>query len=985
MNRSHARDRRAHIAGLLLASSAAALVSASQASAQAAPALPTTTAPADTGAVSEVIVTGTRLATGFTTPTPVTVVGAAQISQRANPSIADSLQELPSFRTTGGTTQGQYGSMTVGQALLDLRGLGPQRTLVLIDGRRPAPDNATGTFDVNMVPTSLVDRTEVVTGGASAAYGSDAVAGVVNFVLKDKLNGFVGNAQYGITSHDDAKSRVFSFGYGSDFSDGRGHVLVGADYSKQDPAGNMYSRDWGQREGGLLTLPATRAGGLPANILTTGVESTDLPGSLVTSCRNAAGATLSGAACPVYGTTFNSSGQATPFQFGSLVAAPLGSPFGMIGTTNYGNALWHNQQIVLGSNRYAGLAKVTYDLTPDTSVYLEGMVGRFQVSGGTIDYNAAANFIQVKANNPYLPAALAAQMASLGITQLGMNRDNTDIGGLYPSNTNRDEQVTAGIKGSLAGGWKWDAFYSWGLGTFQYHSANATIIPNYVAALYAVPGPNGSVVCGPVATNPMLSDLNPGQLAYLQSTQAAGCVPFNPFGPSQNSQAALNYVRGTMMQHTEFRRDNAAINLTGSPFSTWAGPVDLAFGGEWRHDNVAVTVPSSIDTLSLATAYFAVNPLPGAGVVSVYEGYVEAGVPLAKDVPFAKSLDLNGAIRETHYSTSGNVTTWKIGGTWDVNDMLRFRLTRSRDIRAPALTETSIPPNLGYGQVTRPDIGVAAQVSTGSADNPNLQPEIADTWTGGLVVQPTWDWARGLRLSVDYYNITINGVIATLSSTQVLNGYYLQHNQSYAQYFQFDNSQIGFNAIRLAYQNLNTQKANGVDMNVDYRVPTASLGIPGALSLSMVASWLNQNETFNPDGTSQGNLASALPRLRVTSTLTYQLDKFGAYLQMRNSSGFKYRFTNYGPDSPYYNPASALSINDNKLPSAVYFSLGLNYNIVEDGNRNLQVYGVVDNLLDKDPPAAVGPLLAGGASGSGGYNPYDLLGRAYRVGIRFKY
>jgi len=335
---------------LLLSASASILALAGAHGARAQQAVPA-------GQVEEVVVTGSRLQTGFSAPTPVSVIGSALLEARGKPTIGETLTELPAFKQGGGVGNA-YGNQNVGQSLLDLRGLGATRTLVLIDGYRRVATQANGTLDTNTIPSLLVDRTEVVTGGASAAYGSDAVAGVVNFVMNRRLEGTKATVQAGMTDEKDAKELLLGFAHGLALSGGKGHFIIGGEWSRGDGSGTMMSRDWGRKLPGLVALPATRAAGLPAFLITNDAQSTIPPGSLITSCLQG-GVLRSGTACAVGGLTFDNSGNPVSFQFGT----PVGSST-MVGGGNPG-MIYTTKDILLrgGFDRKAAMASINYEFS----------------------------------------------------------------------------------------------------------------------------------------------------------------------------------------------------------------------------------------------------------------------------------------------------------------------------------------------------------------------------------------------------------------------------------------------------------------------------------------------------------------------------------------------------------------------------------------------------------------------------------------------
>jgi len=933
---------------------------------------------ADDDAVKDIIVTGSRLqANGFTTPTPVTVIDQDQLKSRGATDVQDVLMEIPAFRGVTGARQTTGASYAVGQGLLDLRGLGPKRTLVLVDGERHVASNADGTFDTNVIPSALIDRIDVVTGGASAAYGSDAIAGVVNIVLNEKLQGIRGTMQFGTSQRWDAKEGLFNVAAGTGFAGGRGHIVFGLDYSHDDPAGTEYSRGWGRKETALISLPASRPAGTPALYLSDQQHLVAPPGSLVVSCVRG-GVALAGAACPIGNLTFNGSGQPVAYNFGS----PRGA-FQMAGGDNDGYNQFRNQYLKVGGQRITGLAHLTYELSSNVIGFAEFSMGRSQVSSRSSDYINSGTII-IQRDNPFLPAALASQMDANGITRFNLARLNyAQQDGVQIKNEDTFWQGSAGLRGRVFNDWKWDVSYTHGNNRFWYKPQGITILPNYLAALYVVRDNIGNPVCGPIASNPMFAALSPAQRTVFAGLVSSGCVPFNPFGPTSESQAAINYVAPQNTQNlTKYFMDTASFNLAGSPFKTWAGDVSLALGGEWRRERVSVVSDPYTAALTSSNAYFAgAPPLPGSGSVSVKEGYAEIGIPLARDIPFLKSFDVNAAVRLTDYSSSGTVTAWKAGATWDIADGLRIRGTRSRDIRAPNISELYLRGNDFSISAVNPLTGATNNINSAAAANPNLKPEIAETWTVGVVLSPKW--IDGLKISVDYYSIKLKDVIARISPTNVISRYYSGQRPDYAQYFTFDASvPVGFSRLDIPYQNLNRQESRGLDINVDYRVPINRIGLPGSLRLTAVGSYLQKFETFDDVGVSLGDLAGALPKWGWNGNLNYQIGKFSTTLNVRYNSSVKYNILLTGPDLPNYNPASPTSISKNLFPAAVYFGLQAQYEI----RNGIVVYGIVDNLFDKDPPAGSFAMLSGlGGTPSSQYNPYDNIGRYFKAGVRFAF
>lgn len=897
-------------------------------------------------AVSDIVVTGSRLQnTGFAAPTPTTVVDRGQIDQRAPTAVDSIVNRLPSVRQTAGNGQAQRLFLS-GQAPIDLRGLGPVRTLTLLDGERFTPTSDDGTVDSNIIPIGLLDRIDVVTGGASAAYGSDAVAGVVNLVLRKKLSGVRLSAQQGITEAGDASEHVFTLAAGTDFASGRGHVIVGGDYSQNDGAGTIYSRAWGRRQPYLVANGANRAAGVPAQSFATDVTySAQTTGGIITSG-------------PLRGTAFGIGGVPYAFNYGQVLSSLMigGGP------NERGNPNG-NFPLLTPNKRQTALVRVDYDLTDSVSAFVEGNYGETQSNGFSGFYQGSAI---IDRDNPFLPTATRNEMLRLGLRTITVGKLFADYGGTQLHSSRRTLRGSGGLKGKLFGDFTWDVGAQYGETKVQVDVLEAHVA-NFLAAVNAVRAADGSIVCGPIATNPNLT-------AARQAQVQDGCQPLNIFGSGSASPQALDYVTGKGGAHnySTITRFVAGANLRGSPFATWAGPVQFATGLEYRRDTVDATASAA----SLAGAFNAANYGDYNGAVNVKEGYVELGVPLAKDVAFARSLDLSAAARLTDYSTSGSVTTWKVGGTWEPFDGLRLRATRSRDIRAPSLNDLFYyKPSGGLINITNPFNGASGRLSASAVGNPDLEPERADTTTLGVVVEPKWEWVRGFRASVDYYNIRINRAITTVAAADVVLRCF-QGQQRYCPAITFDNSAFGIANVNTQPYNLNVVQVRGLEGALAYQ--TRLPGDAGRLNFHVLATRTLNLKTFD-----QGNVvdragalqSGGVPKWAGTGDISYSRDGFLATLSARVFSASKFDATLFDPSDAAYNPASGSSVNDNRFPGAAYFDFYAEQT-VRSGNASFTLYGSVENFTDKDPA-----LFAATSITSGG-NPYDLLGRRFKVGVR---
>lgn len=882
----------------------------------------------------EIVVTGSRLQSGFTAPTPVTVVGEARIENRAPSNVAELVNELPAFRQSAGQTQAQRVSQN--QNTLDLRGLGSSRTLLLIDGRRQT------TSDTNTIPVSLIDRVEVVTGGASAAYGSDAVAGVANFILRKDLDGVRANLQTGISQYGDNAERVINIAAGTTFADNRIHVIAGFDYSQNDGVGTIYRRDWSRVQPNLVANGSPRAAGVPAQSLLDDITyATQSAGGVINS-PNA-----------LRGVAFGPGGSLYPFQYGTVIGSVMQGGSNPLGSSN------GNWPLKVPLKRIAGLGRIGVDLSENVSVFAEVAYADVTSHGYTSFFQQPSLIIPT--SSPYIPAALRPLIPA-GTTSITIGRFFTELGGFDTPNYRQTFRAAGGIDAKLFGNWKLNAYYQYAKTTNLVTDATNIATANFRAAAYTVPDANGNPICGPIATNP---NLTAAQRAVVQP----GCQPLNLFGVGAPSAAALAYVQGNGVQNRN-DLDNishiVAASVNGTLFSTWAGPVEVAFGGEARWDTEIATS----DELSRVNGWAATVGSEYSGKQQVKEAFAEFGVPLVRGAAWTKSLELNGAVRRTDYQTSGAVTTWKLGATWEPTDWLRLRGTRSRDIRAPGLRELYRVGGGGtFAGIVNPINGQTGSLASRGAGNSGLVPEVADTWTGGVVLSPP---GSGLRFSADYFNINLEGVIATPSVQDVLQRC-AQKVQAFCDLIVFDNSIFGITAVVTRPENLNRLKTDGLDFEFSYRTRVGE----GTLDLHALATHIFHLTTVETTGaTDRAGSAQngGIPSWVGNAELSYEQGPVIATLGARYFNAMLYDASFIGPDDPKYNPALSNSINDNTLPGRTYFDLSLRFNVVDGPRTKMQFYTVVSNLLDKDPPSSSLVLTSG--------NPYDVVGRTFKFGVR---
>lgn len=922
--------------------------------------------------IDEVVVTGSRIQnSGMTSPTPLTVLNADQFKQTAPSSVDDIIAQLPAMRMNSGPNQVQRnaGSISTAQSVTNLRGLGGQRTLMLIDGQRPVPTNAQGTTSTSIIPVELVRRLEVVTGGASAAYGSDAVAGVVNFILKDKIEGLQGSVYAGRSMRGDNNEIGFSLATGLSLMDDRLRIIAGGDYNDNDGVGNIYSRGWSEVEpgnsGNPLSFGATRPAGTPAFGWANGVEyATQTPGGVINTARTATGATT---------TLLN---QLAFAGDGSLYRLVRGPVFGNLMINSSSNpiatpiAQWNLKQPL---EQLSTMAKAVYDVNETTTAWAQASYAWANVF--TLSQYHQTPTVTILQSNPYLPNQVRSLMAANNIASFDMGRVDTEWLGTSGDNTYWTFQASAGLKGKVFEKFSWDLSYNYGKSVID-SKIYGTREANLAAAEYAVLDAAGNIVCGPLATNPNFAANRLTNTIRPELVQP-GCVPLNPFGAGNSSPAARDYVAGLEFTKNDIKRHDVAFNVGGQVFDLPAGPVAFAAGLEYRRDSLVQTA----DPLQILGLYSSGNNKSYSGKNNVKEGYLEVEVPLLKDVPFFDALGVNGAVRRTDYKTSGAVTTWKVGGTWEPIDGVLLRITRSRDIRAPSLSELfSLGGISATGSFVNPFNGQSARLPVQTTGNPDLVPERADTFSFGATWQARGGPLTGLRLSADYYNIKIKDVIASVGATDILQRCF-QKVTTYCSAITFDNSVFGIAKVFTQPFNQSILEAEGVDFEVGYRTDLEALNLPGSLDLNLYVTHLAHLKTTDRPGplgitVDNAGVQAGQSKWVGMAYINYRLEPFTVGLQARAFSPIRYSALFFGPGQDGYDPALSTSINKNVFPAHVYFNLNGAYDFERFGKK-FQLYANVSNLLDKDPPAfAIAAINLGG-------NPYDYVGRTFKVGLRF--
>ncbi|MXO98905.1 TonB-dependent receptor [Altererythrobacter xixiisoli] len=709
-----------------------------------------------------IVVTGSRLQrTTFDTPSPVTTLGSDDLARRGITNIAEAITELPSFRdSTGPQTQG-FGSFNVGARIVNLRGLGVTRNLILVNGRRFAPSTREGSVDLNFIPSILIERTEIVTGGASAAYGSDAITGVVNVILDEDLVGLKAEADYGVSEQGDGDRYHAALAFGSPIGD-RGHFVIGGEWADQKGIGNCFTRDW-CTSGAIVTHP-----GGPNNF----IRSNNDGGFAFNSSGVLKGGAI-GSATNLFGTggvTFDANGNPIAYDTGTRA-------FGLTQIGGDHTPTYLNANITVPVQRYSFNAFADYELSDNLRIFVDGTYGH--VAGQLLQTSFFTAGMPIFADNPFIPDEVRAQLpagqntqptgpASLvrpGAAAFSMARSFDDFARGYSTSKADTYRIAAGIDGKFGGGWNWDASYQ-----YSRTDRNQRVEDNLIVGAAAFPIGNPATIAQSNALFYFAADAvvdpatgNPTCRALLSAdpdlrAAAQGCVPLNLFGANNYDPAAKDYIYGTLIEDIKLEQHVVAANVAGELTQLPAGPISLALGGEYRVDRIDVTH----DDLSNLYAYFQNFGSDYNGKTEVIEGFAEIGVPVFKDEPGAQAVELNAAIRQTHYRISGfgsylqtqannsfDATAWKLSANWEVNDWLRFRVSRSRDIRAPNFAELFLASASSFTPIVNPFKGnIAQNPDLYNGGSPFVRPEKADTLGIGMILQPQGA-LDGLRLSVD--------------------------------------------------------------------------------------------------------------------------------------------------------------------------------------------------------------------------------------------
>ncbi|HEV8334642.1 MAG TPA: TonB-dependent receptor [Steroidobacteraceae bacterium] len=929
--------------------------------------------------LAEVVVTGSRLVrSDLSAPSPTTVVNQEAVQLSGDTTVEAAINELPQLSAGNNSSVNSAGGSGVLTA--NLRGLGAERTLTLVNGRRFIPANGAGSVDLATIPTSLVQRVEIITGGASAVYGSDAIAGAVNFILRDDFEGLEVSTQYGETSESDGKQVQYDALFGSNFDENRGNVTLYASHSTRDPV-MMQDREFsrvplnaalgpsgsGNIPGGRVSLSAAQiaalnVGGGPG-VIPTGPEGCTTP---VSSIRFGEGGQVLRHCDPE--TLFNYAAgnyllrPLDRTQFSGLAHYALGERATAYADVHYALAENEFQQapdslaIVTGTNPFFEVPNYATNpvLTPDVRALFVDNPGIFDPDGD---------------GNARIAGGISRRFGETGLRNFAFERST--IG------------TTVGLRGDFPLGdytWRWDVF-----GQYQRsrtdESVHGTMSPARLSlGLNSTTDTAGNVVC---------------------VTQVLGCVPVNPFGIGSISPEAAAFISPARSSSDKFERSVAGASLAGEFLKLPAGPISVAIGAEYRDDQYRF-LPGATD---LAKEYGSASRGITDGGYDVSEAFGEVRVPILSDQPFADVLAVEGAIRYSDYSNFGSVDTWRAGLEWGPVDWLRFRGAYNVAIRAPGINELFAPITEGFSPGNDPCAAVRnpsqaqkdfcvqqgvpadeidnfvqaalgfAQVSGG---NPDLKEETSETWTVGAVLRlPFLD---RFNLAVDYYEIEVADAISTINAQTTLDVCYqlLDANSEPCRAITRlpDNGQVF--QVRASNSNIGSLSVKGVDLSADYTfgLPDAmSIGGGANMALMLNAGWLFERVSqlvgaapidcagFFGSCTAQG--AGGSPDFKALLAASYSSGPLMLRTQVRYIAGLE----------PLANIAASTPVT---AGSVTYVDFATT---VQIGDK-VELFGGIDNAFDEQPPLLTSSW---GGDANTDVTLYDVIGRRYFVGVRARF
>lgn len=963
-------------------------------------------------AVEEVVVTGSRIARpDYVANSPIVSVGQAAIENTGQVTVEKSLSQMPQF--TGSFGQGNTGSTSTGlnggQSYASLRGLGAKRTLILMDGRRLQPSNPDGSVDLNTIPEALIENVEVITGGASTAYGSDATAGVVNFRLKRNFDGITLDSQYGITERGDGESFKIALTAGSAFNDGRGRAVISVDYTNRDIA-LQSARDYfvfRLSTPGLSTIPqGTVLFG--ANLPTLASVNNVFVGRYGTQA-------LTGNAAGRYTGQIGFNTDQTIFSTAGVPVLNFRDPETNAAYIVNSNASGTQQQVNFGYDgasmqsdldRYAVFGKMDYDITDNLRGFVQFTFTDYE-SVGVTNPTLASNVygLTVPVSNPFIPADFRTILASRPTPGANFTfyKALNILGPRIQKYSYTVYQLTGGLSGDVGfKDWSWDAYASFSKANFD---------------------------------NEQLGGASASATARLLNSPTGGteyCAGgFNPFGNLTPSADCIRYITRRTLNQNELEQRMVEASVQGGLFELPAGEIRFAAGVDYRSNEYTFTPDGQLnqpDGTSDVLGYSVLRD--AAGSVDTYEAFGELLIPVLKDLPFIQEFNTNLGYRFSDYSSVGAISTYKADFDWTVFDGLRFRGGYNRAIRAPSVGELYAPVStgsvaIGTAAATNTDgdpcdtrssfrrgpdgakvaalcltQGVpanildsyqlgTAQVFALTGGNPDLQEETADTFSIGAVVQSPFENPLFSRMSasVDWYSIKVKDAVGQLPIKNAFqfcfnaggNNPTFDPGNYYCQLIARNTaSGVPLNPVQ-PLLNLGQFETTGVDFQFDWTVDLMDAGLgdnSGSLALNVAVGWLDTFEvqtlpgaaTYDYAGTwgtaVETSAGQAHPEWKTVTTATYSWGPANIGLRWRHLSEMK-------------NSAVIVTPTSTSRGVKAYDVFDLNGRVKLPWDTDLR-FGV-NNLLDKAPPQA------GDTEANYDAQNYDVMGRSYYLGVRKRF
>lgn len=913
-------------------------------------------------------VTGSRiLREGAVAPSPVTVISSRDLIETGAMNIGEVLNLLPSLAATYSLANSGRSIGTAGLSLLDLRGMGSARTLVLVDGKRHVSSSAgSAAVDTNAIPTAWIESVEIITGGASAVYGADAVTGVVNFKLKRNIEGFDVQTTLGTAEDSPYRNHKLTGSFGTNFADDRGNFAISAEVSGQrginatqrrqtrtsfmavrNPEDGDYRDDDGKwvHDGIADTITVANAGWYDSS--------------------TAGNFYLEPADGGIDWFIFNPDG--------SVRAQDLGTTYGQWGRCSDCELLDLRRYTDLqpAFNRFNVNSKVNYELTADTLIYAEAKFVRSKGdSEGQPSFFEYESALMVGRDNAYLDPSLISLMDAYGMNEIAVHRFQEDAGRRLENNTRTTSRFVAGIEGSLGLDWNYELYGVFGETKLDQVNRNNLIRTNFAQSIDAIVV-DDEIVCR-------------DELA-----RANGCVPTSIFGDNAINAAARNWFNTDSYSNSTIRQTVFSGHLNNSGlFELPAGYVGVSLGAEYRKEE-SESIPDSF----AATGATFLNALQyEKGSFEVNEVFAEVSVPLLADLPLIRDLVFDAAARFADYSTIGSAVSWKAGLDWHFNGELRARATYSEALRAPNIGELYGPQNQTFFRVTDPcgvdeaqsetrrincaALGIpanfdpqatASTIEGLNGGNPELSEEKSTSYTLGLVYQP--DWLSGFSATLDYWSIEIDDAISSVSAQNILNKCVDSvsgiNNQFCALIERNDQSELML--ITSITQNVAALTAEGVDFELGYDFDA----LHGRFNTKLIGTYLDSRKTYSfqdsPTEFDQyaGTVGNA--RWQANFSINYRYDVWSASWKTRyieNVSLYRQQELAINPD-----PSDIMSYGS-------YFvtDLRLGY----DFASGIQLAIGIDNVFDRNLPG----VTTGTTATTGLYNN---IGRFYYTSVSYSF